>query len=336
MRHTARIAGWPKHEYTITHYGIRSLIPNVDLRAGPGCPVCVASPVKIEVAVQMALKGKAIVTTFGDMFRVKGVNYSLMDVKSMGGDVRVVYSIYDSIKIAERNPSREVVHLAIGFETTAPSTASILLKNPPKNFHIISAHLLIPPIMDYLLKLGEIKIDGFICPGHVSTIIGVEPYIPIAVKNKVPMVIAGFEPIDVLLGVAMLIDMINEGRFEVENEYGRAVKFEGNVKAKKIMREVFKISDAYWRGIGCVSSSGLELKDEFERFDALKTFNVAVEEKYDMPPGCRCGDVLRGLIMPEECPLFGKICNPANPVGPCMVSSEGSCAIAYKHIKVFT
>lgn len=265
------------------------------------------------------------------MFRVRGSKYSLMDAKSMGGRITIVYSINDAIEIARKNPSLEVVHFAIGFETTAPSTAAVLLSNPPRNFSIISTHLLIPPVMSYLLSLGEIGIDGFICPGHVSTIIGVKPYLEISISNKVPMVIAGFEPLDVLFGVAMLIDMINNDEFTVKNEYSRAVKFEGNVKAIQLMNEVFRVSDAYWRGIGLVPNSGLVLREEFSDFDAVKKFDIRVEEDYSMPKGCRCGDVLRGLIMPQECPLFSKLCTPDNPIGPCMVSSEGACSIIYKH-----
>ncbi len=331
MRHTAALSGWPTHEYTITHFGIRSLISKVDLRAGPGCPVCVASPVKVQEAVELSMRNDVIVTTFGDMFRVKGTRQSLMEAKSMGGNVVVVYSIWDSVKLALNNPDKEVVHFAIGFETTAPSTAAVLLEKPPSNFSIICTHLLIPPVMEFLLRLGELKIDGFICPGHVSTIIGVKPYRPIAKRFRAPMVIAGFEPIDVLIGTAMLIQMIREGRYDVFNEYARVVKEEGNVKAQRMMKEVFDIYDADWRGIGRVPNSGLKLKSEFEKYDAELKFDLEVEESYEMPPGCRCGDVLRGLIMPWECPLFARTCNPLNPVGPCMVSSEGACAIAYKH-----
>jgi len=319
------------HEWTITHFGIRSLIPKVDLRAGPGCPVCVASPVKIQVAVELSMKDNVVVTTFGDMFKVRGLGMSLMEAKSRGGKVKVVYSIWDAVNLARKYSDKEIVHFAIGFETTAPSSAAVLLKNPPKNFSIICTHLLIPPVMEYLLRLGEIKIDGFICPGHVSTIIGVKPYRPIARKYCAPMVVAGFEPIDVLIGVAMLIQMIKERRFDVVNEYVRVVKYEGNVRAQRMMYEVFDICDADWRGIGRVPNSGLKLKSEFERFDAELKFGIEVDESYEMPPGCRCGEVLRGLIMPWECPLFARACNPLNPVGPCMVSSEGACSIAYKH-----
>jgi len=319
------------HEYTITHFGIRSLIPKVDLRAGPGCPVCVASPVNIDLAVKLSLMDNVLVTTFGDMFKVRGSKFSLMDSKGMGGRVSIVYSIHDAVELARRNPDLEVVHFAIGFETTAPSTAAMILSNPPENFSIIPTHLLIPPAMLHLLNLGEVRIDGFICPGHVSTIIGVKPYLGIACSKRVPMVIAGFEPLDVLIGVAMLIDMINNGECTVKNEYTRAVRFEGNVKALEFMDKVFKVSDAYWRGIGFIPNSGLELRDEFSMFDARVKFDVNVEADYNMPPGCRCGDVLRGLIMPWECPLFAKVCTPENPVGPCMVSFEGSCSIAYKY-----
>ena len=265
------------------------------------------------------------------MFRVpasKGM--SLMKAKAKGADVRIVYSVSDAVKLAKKL-NREVVHFAIGFETTAPTTAVELLKGAPENFSIIVGHRLIPPAMEHLLKSGDIAIGGFICPGHVSTIIGSEPYEPIAKAYKKPMVIGGFEPLDVLASILMLLEQIRDGRCDVEIEYSRSVKREGNIKAKEIMNEVFKPCDGDWRGIGIIQNSKLELKREFEEYDALRKFDIQLSMEEDMPKGCRCADVLKGLIYPWECPLYNKVCTPINPIGPCAVSVEGACHIAMKH-----
>ncbi len=265
------------------------------------------------------------------MFRVpasKGM--SLMKAKAKGADVRIVYSVSDAVKLAKKL-NREVVHFAIGFETTAPTTAVELLKGAPENFSIIVSHRLIPPAMEHLLKSGDIAIGGFICPGHVSTIIGSEPYEPIAKAYKKPMVIGGFEPLDVLASILMLLEQIRDGRCDVEIEYSRSVKREGNIKAKEIMNEVFKPCDGDWRGIGIIQNSKLELKREFEGYDALRKFDIQLSMEEDMPKGCRCADVLKGLIYPWECPLYNKVCTPINPIGPCAVSVEGACHIAMKH-----
>ncbi len=321
------------HEWTITHFGLRSLLPgSVEVRAGPGCPVCITPASEIDLAAQLALDNEDVVlTTFVDVLRVPGSKLSLAYARSQGADIRVVYSVADSVKLALKNPRKEVVHFAIGFETTAPSTAAEILQGPPENFSIICSHRLIPPVMDYLLSSGEVDLQGFICPGHVSTIIGVKPYLPLAEKHGVPMVIAGFEPIDVLIAVNMILLQLLKGEHRVENEYTRAVRYEGNVTALDIMWKVFIAKDSHWRGIGSVPSSGLQLKEEYSHYDAIKKFNRSPLSDEAMPPGCRCGDVLKGLIYPEECPLFGEKCTPSTPVGPCMVSLEGSCAIAFKH-----
>ncbi|MCS7097777.1 MAG: hydrogenase formation protein HypD [Candidatus Methanomethyliaceae archaeon] len=323
------------HEWTIAHFGIRSLLPdNIKVVAGPGCPVCVTPANEIDAIANLSLEKDVIVTTFGDVFRVPGSKTSLIEAKAMGGDVRIVYSISESIEIAKKT-NRKVVHFSIGFETTAPTTALEILRNPPENFSAFVTHKLIPPAMEFLLKQG-CKIDGFICPGHVSTIIGARPYRSLAEAYRKPMVIAGFEPLDVIIGIFNIITQIEEGTYYVYNEYSRAVKEEGNIEALRLLNEAFEYSDSWWRGIGLIERSGLKLKSKYEKYDALKKFNMELAKEDYMPEGCKCGEVLKGEIMPEECPLFKKVCTPTHPIGPCMVSIEGACAIAYKHsIKVF-
>ena len=323
------------HEDTITKNGLRALLPsNLDLVAGPGCPVCVTHPERIELALRLLEKRRKVtLTTFGDMYRVPSrYGRSFSHAKAKGFNVRVVYSISDAKKMAKDNDGKEVVHFAVGFETTAPSTASSLLQYPPKNFSIISAHLIVPPVLDYLLASGEIAVQGLILPGHVSTIIGFKAYEFLVEKYKVPQVVAGFEPLDMLVALRMLLRQIIEGEIKVENEYGRVVKPNGNLKAKKLMSEVFKPEDAKWRGLGSVPNSGLGLKPEFEQFDATMKFDIEPPEiTRDTESGCRCSDVIKGLVKPEECQLFGRVCTPYDPRGPCMVSIEGTCAIAYKY-----
>lgn len=318
------------HEDTITKYGLRGILPpNVEVLMGPGCPVCTVTPNRIDQAIRLAESGVTL-TTFGDMMRVPSGLGSLADAKARGTDIRVVYSIHDAVRLAERI-EREVVHFAIGFETTAPTTAAELLSGPPENFSVYSAHLLIPPAMMHVLSLGEAHVDGFITPGHVSTIIGMRGYREVERRYRVPQVIAGFEPLDVFFATAMVLHQMNEGRGEVENGYRRAVREEGNPKAVKLLEEVFEPVDAPWRGIGSIPRSGLALRPRFLEHDASKRFEVEIEESYSMPEGCRCGEVLRALIYPWDCPLYGNACRPESPVGPCMVSQEGSCYISAKY-----
>lgn len=323
------------HEYTIVKSGIRSLLPpNVEVRSGPGCPVCVCPPSDIDAAIELAFRPNVVVTTFGDMYRVPSTKYSLAEAAAKGASVRVVYGIGDAVELAKKIPDKEVVHFAIGFETTAPSTAYVLSADPPPNFSIVPSHRLIPPAIEHLLNLGEARIDGFILPGHVSTIIGAKPYRPISQKYRVPQVIAGFEPLDVLIGVAMLLQQMVEGRSEVEIEYTRSVREEGNVRAQQFMEKVFEPVEAGWRGIGKIPQSGYRLRSNYEQYDAISKFEVEVDESApDTKPGCRCGEILRGLCYPQDCPLFGKACTPRSPYGPCMVSSEGACFIAYRYGK---
>jgi len=318
------------HEDTITKYGLRSLLPkNVEVLMGPGCPVCTVPPNRIDFAIRLAESG-VTVTTFGDMVHVPAGLGSLADAKARGADIRIVYGIHDAIKIAE-GLDNEVVHFAVGFETTAPTVASELIAGPPENLSVYSTHLLIPPAMIHLLEAGEAPIDGFIDPGHVSTIIGVRGYGEVEARYRVPQVIAGFEPLDILFAVAMILRQIDEGRGEIENEYSRAVREEGNTRAVEMMGEAFEVVDTAWRGIGTIPRSGLAVRPRFQDHDASVRFEIETEESYAMPPGCRCGEVLRALIYPWECPLFNTACTPESPVGPCMVSREGSCYIAAKY-----
>ena len=318
------------HEDVIVKNGIRNMLPkNVEVLMGPGCPVCTVPPNKIDYAIKLAEQG-AIVTTFGDMIRVPAENRSLAIAKARGYDIRIVYSIHDAVKIAEKT-DKEVVHFAVGFETTAPTTASEILADPPTNFSVYSAHLLIPPAMTALLEMGATQVDGFIDPGHVSAIIGEEGYRPVQDKYPIPEVIAGFEPLDILFSIALIIKQINEGRTEIENTYTRVVRPEGNQRAIQLMNLVFQPEDASWRGIGTISQSGLQIKPEYDQYDASKKFDILVEDNYSMPKGCKCGEVLRAIIYPWECPLFNNCCTPNNPIGPCMVSHEGSCYIVARY-----
>jgi hydrogenase expression/formation protein HypD len=303
---------------------------------GPGCPVCITTPREIEEALLLARKGKTI-ASFGDMIRVPGVSASLQQMKTEGYDVRTVYSIDDAVDIAVKHPENEVVFMAVGFETTAPTTASVLLKKLPDAFSVLCCHRVIPPALKALLEMGEIKIDGFIEPGHVSTIIGSKPYEVLSRTYHIPQVIAGFEPLDVLMAVWMLVHQKKQGEARVENEYVRAVRPEGNVKAQGIMNEVFYSTDVKWRGFPVIPDSGFEVRNEFEQYDARKKYQDELEElssrEFAEPKGCRCGEVLRGLVSSQECALFGRQCTPDHPVGPCMVSVEGSCYIEYLYQK---
>ncbi len=326
------------HEYTISKSGIRSLLPEwIELIPGPGCPVCVCPAAYIDAAIQVGLENEnTIIASFGDMLKVPGTKLSLMEARAKGLNLKLIYSPSEALQLAKENPCRNVMLLAVGFETTAPMVASQLLNNPPENFHILSAHRLIPPVMEYLLQREDVKIDAFIPPGHVSTIIGQKPFDKIARKYKVPMVIAGFEPVDVLLAILMLLKMLENGEHYCDNEYIRAVRYDGNLKAQKVIHEVFKEERAYWRGIGYVDASGLTLKNEFSENDAVKMYEIDIEslikvEREHIVRGCRCSDIILGKAYPTDCPLFGKACTPQRPVGPCMVSSEGTCSIWFRY-----
>ncbi len=326
------------HQDTLVKHGLDVLLQKsgVEIRQGPGCPVCVTTPKEIEEVLVLAKEGKTI-ATFGDMIRVPGVTSSLQQLKTEGYDVRTVYSIEDAVMLAEKHKEKEIVFMAVGFETTAPTTASVLLRDPPLNFSVLCCHRLIPPALQAILDMGEIKIDGFIEPGHVSTIIGTKPYEFISRDYYIPQVIAGFEPIDLLMGAWMLVRQIKQGNAEVQNEYIRAVKSQGNKKAQQVLKQVFEPMDINWRGFPVIHQSGLKLRNKFVKYDARRTYEEDLAEltgeEFAEPEGCLCGDVLRGLISSKECPLFGHGCTPDNPVGPCMVSSEGNCNIQYRYSK---
>jgi hydrogenase expression/formation protein HypD len=315
------------HEWTITHFGIRSLLPtNVEVIAGPGCPVCTVPASEIDEAIQLARKG-VVVTCFGDVWRVPGSKTSLLDAKAEGADVRIVYSVSDAVKMAEKEPSKEFTFFAIGFETTTPSTAVEVVAKPPKNLSFLVSHRLIPPAMKLLVEMKDLSLNGFIAPGHVSTIIGLEPYEVFPKVYGMPTVVAGFEPLDLLFGVYMILKQLSEGKPRLENEYVRAVSWEGNTKAQELMQKVFDTVDGGWRGIGTIEASKLKLRSEYAAYDANLRHKVNVEHGVDLQPGCRCHLVIIGKINPTECPLFMKACTPQKPIGACMVSTEGTCRI---------
>lgn len=321
------------HTVAISRSGIRNLMPeNINLLSGPGCPVCVTSQEDIDKIISLSKKENFIITTFGDMMKVPGSYSSLYKEKSEGKDIRVVYSAMDSLKIAEENKDKNVVFLGVGFETTSPTIAVSILeakKRGLKNFYIFCSHKLIPPAMKGLLDSGEVRIDGFICPGHVSTIIGSKPYEFIAKDYKIPSVITGFEPLDILQAIYILITQIENNKQEVEIQYKRVVKAEGNEKAKELLNEVFEEDDVQWRGLGTIPSSGLKLRKEFENFDVEKNFEIKINKVKEIK-NCQCGEILKGIKLPNQCKLFAKVCSPENPVGPCMVSSEGACSAYYR------
>ena len=320
------------HEWTITHYGLRSLLPpNVEVIAGPGCPVCIVPAAEIDEAVQLARKG-VVVTCFGDVLRVPGSQMSLLEAKAEGADVRVVYGVSDAVEMAERERDREFAFFAVGFETTAPSTAVEVLKPPPKNLSFLVSHRLIPPAMELLLGVGDLHISGFIAPGHVSAIIGLKPYELFPRVYRMPTVVAGFEPVDVLMAVYMILKQLREGAARLENEYSRVVKWEGNPRALEMMDKAFAVTGGNWRGIGRLPDSALKLREEFAAYDAHAKFGVHVEQGKDILLGCECHLVIIGKIKPDECPMFMKACTPAKPVGACMVSSEGTCRVWAKSV----
>lgn len=323
------------HTHSVSKYGIRDELPgNIRLISGPGCPVCVTATGDINRIIELASnEPDVIIATFGDMMRVPGSGSTLMEERARGADIRVVYSPLNTLEIARANPDKEVILYAVGFETTAPTVAATIIlakKEGLKNLSVLSLHKLTPPAMGALIESGELNIDGFICPGHVTAIIGAHAYEFLASRYNSPCVVAGFEPLDVLLGLYMLIKQIEEGRSEIEIEYNRVVKWEGNLKARKVIDEVFTPKDAEWRGIGLIPDSGLDINIDYDQFNAEKRFSIKKQHGSE-PQGCACGEVLRGVITPPECGLFANGCTPDVPVGPCMVSSEGTCAAYYKY-----
>ncbi|MEW6671611.1 MAG: hydrogenase formation protein HypD [Thermodesulfobacteriota bacterium] len=325
------------HTVSIFRNGIRGLLPRtITLLSGPGCPVCVTTQQEIDAFIRMAGMDDVIIATFGDLMRVPGTLSSLQKERAEGRDIRMVYAAGDALKIAGDNPRRKVVFLGVGFETTAPTIAATLLAAREMrigNFFVFSAHKCVPPALFALMQSPGVRIDGFILPGHVSVIIGTRGYLPFFQKYQTPCAVAGFEPVDILQAVYSLVRQIESGTPELANEYRRVVAADGNARARRIMQDVFEVRDAAWRGIGVIPASGLKLREAFAGLDAEKVLAVEVPESTE-PRGCRCGEVLTGRMTPPECPLYRTVCTPMAPVGPCMVSGEGTCAAYYRYQRI--
>ncbi len=322
------------HTVEIFRHGIRDVIPkSITLLSGPGCPVCVTSVRDVDAAISIAKNRDVIMATFGDMMRVPGGTQSLLEARSEGADVRVLYSPIDALTLAQKEKDKTVVFFATGFETTSPLIAGTLAHAElagTKNFTIYAAHKLVPPALNALLDSPDVQVDGFILPGHVSTIIGTVPYAFVATEYKKPSVVTGFAAEEIIQGILMIVRQIAEKRAAVEIQYTSVVREEGNPRAVALLDKYFEPADAYWRGIGVIPGSGLKLRDRFKSFDANIKFDPPISDAKE-PELCSCGDILRGVKIPTECPLFGTGCTPEDPVGPCMVSTEGSCAAYYKY-----
>ncbi len=325
------------HTVSIFRSGIRSVLPQtISLLSGPGCPVCVTDQGEIDAFIELARIDDVIIATFGDLMRVPGRRSSLQKESAGGRDIRVVYSTFDALEIARKNPAQKVVFLGVGFETTAPTIAAAILsaaQTGVSNFSVISAHKLVPPALEALMAAEQINIDGFILPGHVSVIIGLNAYRSFFDRHRVPCVVAGFEPTDILQAITLLVEMLEAGRPALDNAYPRAVTPGGNIKAQQILDEIFEPADARWRGIGVIPQSGLKIREQYAAHDAQKLFDVQIPDA-KTPQGCACGEILIGTKTPPECALYKKVCTPMDPVGPCMVSTEGTCAAYYKYHSV--
>ena len=323
------------HTVAIFRQGIRSLLPEgITLLSGPGCPVCVTAMRDVDTAVAISKLSGVVLTTFGDMMRVPGSKKSLLYSKAEGGDIRVVYSPLDALKIAEENKGKEVVFFATGFETTSPSVSGTVLEAERRkvpNFYIYSVHKTVPPALKALLDSGEVRVDGFILPGHVSTVIGSVPYDFIASDYNKPSVITGFDAVDILSGILMILKQLASGKARIEIQYKSVVRKEGNPRAVSVLYRCFEPEDAEWRGIGVIPLSGLRLNQAYRHRDIRSVYTLDVTDEGGHPTACSCGEVLKGIKVPTDCKLFGKACTPDSPVGPCMVSSEGSCAAYYKY-----
>jgi hydrogenase expression/formation protein HypD len=318
--------------HAIVKFGIDELLPKlITLIHGPGCPVCVTPVELIDKALEIAARPNVVFCSFGDMLRVPGSTTDLLSVKARGGDVRIVYSPLDALKLAEQHPGKEVVFFAVGFETTAPATAMAVYQAAQKgarNFSLLVSHVLVPPAIEAILRAPDRRVQGFLAAGHVCTVMGFEDYVPLAAKYRVPIVVTGFEPLDILQGVLMCVQQLEEGRAEVENQYSRSVRREGNRAAQQLIREVFEVVPRKWRGIGEIPQSGLGLRQAYAAFNAERRFGVA-EWRVEEPSECLSGLVLQGKIKPHECSAFGTRCTPEHPLGATMVSSEGACAAYY-------
>jgi hydrogenase expression/formation protein HypD len=321
------------HTMSIQRFGIPSLLPEtIRLLSGPGCPVCVSSRKYLDQAIAYSRLPDVIITTYGDLIRVPGSTSTLDNEKANGADIRVVYSIMDALDIARKNTDKKVVFLGIGFETTAPASAAAVLSayhSKINNFHLFSSHKVMPPAMEALIDEG-VKIDGYIAPGHVSAITGVSIYRAIAEKYRLGCVIAGFEPVDLMVAILMLVRQIEKSDQKVEIQYRRAVRPEGNLKATEMLNEVFRYRDDWWRGLGTLPASGLGIREKYSSFDAEVMLHVTVEPTRE-DKGCICGEILKGLKTPKDCKLFAGGCTPQNPAGPCMVSNEGACHAFYRY-----
>ena len=322
--------------HSILKNGIDQLLPKeIELVHGPGCPVCVTPLEMIDQALAIARQSDVIFTSFGDMLRVPGTHDDLFKVKSEGGDIRMVYSPLEALKMARENPDKEIVFFAVGFETTAPGNAMAIhqaAKEGLTNFSELVSHVLVPPAMEALLSSPDNRVQAYLAAGHVCAIMGWNEYIPIAEKYKVPIVPTGFEPIDILQGILLTVQQLEEGRYDIENQYTRVVKAEGNIPAQKIINDVFEITDRKWRGIGVIPNSGYKLTEKYQAYDAALKFNVGHIDSLESPL-CISGFILQGLKKPPQCPAFGKECTPEHPLGATMVSSEGACAAYYRYHK---
>jgi hydrogenase expression/formation protein HypD len=324
------------HTMAIFRNGIETVLPeNISLLSGPGCPVCVTSRSEIDAFIALSRKESIIVATFGDLMRVPGTASSLQRERARGRDIRVVYSTFDALEIARKNPRKKIVFPGVGFETTSPTVAAAVISAKEtgiENFSVYSAHKLIPPALNALMEGFSVRVNGFMLPGHVSVIIGVEAYLPFFMTHHIPAAIAGFEPVDILKAIYMLVRQIESDEPNLENGYLRAVTYEGNKKAQEIMKAVFEPVDVVWRGLGTIPGSGLKIREEFGSFDAGRLFDISIPHSEEHA-GCACGEILTGLKIPPDCPLYKQRCTPLDPIGPCMVSGEGTCAAYYRYHK---
>ncbi len=322
------------HTMSIFRHGIRKILPKeIQLISGPGCPVCVTPPGVIDAFVALAQMPGVIITTFGDMIRVPGTKGSLADARAKGADVRIVYSPMDGLTLAAEEPERMIVFLSVGFETTTPTIAATILaasQQDRDNFFIFPANKIMPPPLDALMQDPDIAVDGLLCPGHVSVISGADSFRFLVDRYGLACAVAGFEPTDILMAVLALVKQVQAEKPTVENCYGRAVTKNGNTKARTLVDEIFTPVDSQWRGLGTIPASGLALRARYSRFDITKKMNIQTVPTGE-PKGCRCGEILKGICSPGDCPLFGRQCTPANPIGPCMVSGEGTCGAWYRY-----
>ncbi|NPD88034.1 MAG: hydrogenase formation protein HypD [Asgard group archaeon] len=317
------------HEHDVVKHGLRALLPSkIELIAGPGCPVCCSSAQDVDEVLWIADNHNTTITTFGDMMRVPGSTESLYQAQGRGVDVRVVYGVSDAIKLAEKTPEQDVIFFSVGFETTSCVTAAEVVRTNLPNFSIYASHKVIPPAMELLLQRDDIEFHGYLAPGHVSTIIGIKPYEFIPEKYNFPVAIAGFEPVDILMGILSLLKQINEKDPVVDNTYGRWVRYEGNTAALKALDEAYVVSDARWRGLGVFPKTGHEISDNYAHIDAKKKYDIPELPVTDLHGGCICDEILIGKSKPHQCKLFNKACRPDHPIGACMVSHEGTCNVA--------